>query len=109
MGKLANIINEMKGKNMEVLNFIKNYWTQIAFLISMLGAFFVFALNMIQATKCSLRNDILTIYDRCKDTKKITHYQLESLEHSAELYYKLRGNSFVKSLMERVKNFEIVD
>lgn len=94
---------------MEILNFVKSYWTQIIFLSGILVTFFVFAWNMIQATKCSLRNDILTIYDRCKETKKITHYQLESLEHSAELYFKLKGNSFVKSLMERVKNFEVVD
>ena len=34
---------------------------------------------MIEATKCSLRNDILEIYDRCKDSKKITKWQLESI------------------------------
>ncbi len=94
---------------MDIIEFIKDYWVQIMFVISILGAFVMFAINMIQATKCSLRNDILTIYDRCKDDKKITHYQLESLQHSAELYYKLKGNSFVKSLMNRVEEFEVID
>lgn len=62
-----------------------------------------------EATKCSLRNDILEIYDRCKDDKKITHYELESIQHSEELYFKLKGNSFVKDVVERVKNFELID
>lgn len=64
---------------------------------------------MIEGVKCSLRNDILTIYDRCKEDKKITHYELEAIQHSAELYFKLRGNSFVKDVVERTKNFELVD
>ena len=69
----------------------------------------VFIESMIYATKCSLRNDILTIYDRCKDDKTITKYQLEAINHSADIYFKLKGNSFVKDVVERVKKFELVD
>jgi len=64
---------------------------------------------MIQAVKCSLRNDILDIYDRCKETKQITHYQLEAIKHSFFLYKKLKGNSFVEDVVERVKQFELID
>lgn len=94
---------------MEVLQFIKEYWFLITFLSGVLITIFTFGKSMIEATKCSLRNDILTIYDRCKDDKKITHYQLESIQHSAEIYFKLKGNSFVKSLMKKVEAFEIID
>ena len=94
---------------MQFLQFIKDYWFLITFLGGILIAIFTFGKSMIEATKCSLRNDILTIYDRCKDDKKITHYQLESIQHSAEIYFKLKGNSFVKSLMKKVETFEVVD
>lgn len=94
---------------MEILNFIKNYWTQIVFLFGILGTFIVFALTMIKAIKCSLRNDILEIFDRCKDKEEITHYQLESIQHSSELYFKLKGNSFVKDIVKRVEKFKLVD
>ena len=94
---------------MEVLNFIKNYWTQIAFLVSILGAFFVFAFNMIQATKCSLRNDILTIYDRCKDSKTITRYQLLAIEYSYTIYKKLKGNSFIDDIINEIRTYEAGD
>ena len=94
---------------MQFLQFIIDYWFLITFLGGILIAIFTFGKSMIEATKCSLRNDILTIYDRCKDDKKITHYQLESIQHSAEIYFKLKGNSFVKSLMKKVETFEVID
>ena len=64
---------------------------------------------VIQALKCLLRNDILAIYDRCKDEKKITYWQLDSIEKSYKLYDFFRGNSFVKDLVERVRKFEVTD
>lgn len=94
---------------MQVLQFLKDYWFLITFLGGIIITIFVFGKSMIEATKCSLRNDILTIYDRCKEEKKITHYQLESIQHSAEIYFKLKGNSFVKSLMKKVETFEVID
>lgn len=94
---------------MEVINFIKEYWVLITFVGGVLSAFFVFIKSVIEAIKCSLRNDILTIYDRCKDEKKITHYQLEAIHHSAEIYFKLKGNSFVEDVVGRVDEFELID
>ncbi len=95
---------------MQILEFIKNYWVMITFFVGVIGTFFTFIFYMIQAIKCSLRNDILDIYDRAvAKGNKITHYELEALTHSADVYFKLKGNSFVKALMEKVKNFEIID
>lgn len=89
--------------------FVKEYWVQIVFVCTFLIAFYKYIKAMIQATKCSLRNDILSIYDRCKDSKKITKYQLESIEYSYEQYKALRGNSFIENLVEQVEKFEIID
>lgn len=91
---------------MQIINFIEEHWALLGVAVS----FFVFAWNMIQATKCSLRNDILSIYENAKTRgDKITRWELEAIEHSAEVYFKLRGNSFVKSILDRVKKFEIID
>ena len=94
---------------MKYINFIKDYWVLIVFLFGSISTFYMFAKNMIESTKCSLRNDILEIYDRCKNDKKITHYQLESIKYSYELYKKLKGNSFVEDVVDRVKKFELID
>lgn len=94
---------------MEAINFIKDYWVLITFFVGVISAFFVFIFYMIQATKCSLRNDILDIYDKCKEVGKITHYQLEAIKYSSKIYFKLKGNSFVEDVVERVKQFELID
>jgi hypothetical protein len=94
---------------MEILSFIEQHWKFISFLIGEIGFLLVFAYSMIQAVKCLLRNDILAIYDRCKDKEEITYWQLDSLEKSFKLYEFFKGNSFVKDLMEKVRKFEIVD
>lgn len=95
---------------MQIINFIKDYWVLITFLASVIGAFFIFITHMIEAVKCSLRNDILDIYDRAVARgKKITLYELEAISHSSEVYFKLKGNSFVKNVIEEIKNFEKLD
>lgn len=71
--------------------------------------FYKFAKAMIESVKCSLRNDILEIYDRCKDKKQITKYQLESIEYSFKLYKALKGNSFVDAIHQKVQKYEIID
>lgn len=91
------------------MQIIKAYWVQIAFICTFLGGLYKFGKAMIEATKCSLRNDILEIYDRCKEKKQITKWQLESIEYSYKQYKMLKGNSFVENLYERIKNFEIID
>ena len=91
------------------MEFIRIYWVQIVFLAGVVVSVFTVCRLTIEASKCSLRNDILDIYDRCKNTKQITHYQLESLEYSAQLYKRLKGNSFVEEIVERTKDFELID
>lgn len=91
------------------MKFISEYWTQIVFLIGTFGSILTFIFITIEGVKCSLRNDILQIYDLCKDEKKITAFQYEALLKSAELYFKLRGNSFVKEIVNIIKSWEVID
>jgi len=89
--------------------FIQEYWGQIIFLLTLISALSTFIYITIQGVKCSLRNDILTIYDNCKEEKKITYYELEAIMLSADLYFKLKGNSFVQAIIEKIKNFEVIE
>ena len=93
----------------ELMNFVEEHWKLVSFVFSEVGFFIAFAIAIIQALKCLLRNDILAIYDRCKDEKRITKWQFESIMKSYKLYKFFRGNSFVENLVERVKGFEIID
>jgi hypothetical protein len=97
------------GDKVEILDFLKEYWVLITFFLGELGVIWGFVKNINKSTKCTLRNDILDIYDRCKEQKKITRYQLQSLMYSYERYKKLKGNSFVEEIVERVRDFEEVE
>jgi len=91
---------------MKVLEFIKNYWTQILFIITIITGFIKVILSNREATKCSLRNDILQIYYECKDKKEISLYQLQAIEMSYTLYKKLKGNSFVDDILKEIKDYK---
>lgn len=90
---------------MEIVKFVKEYWTQLFFFFSMLGIVKAF----IEATKCSLRNDMLMIWDICSPKGKITKYQLESFMASRDLYYKLHGDGFIHAIDTKIQKFEIID
>lgn len=94
---------------MEVIDFIKEYWVLITFCVGEIGALVVFFKFAIKAIKCSLRNDMLDIYDRCKTEKKITRYQLQSFNYSYDLYKRLKGNSFITEIKEKISKFEELD
>lgn len=93
---------------MVILDFLKTYWVLITFFFGEIAVLFAFAKYIVEAVKCLLRNDILNIYDRCKDSKKITRYQLQSVHLSYAIYKKLKGNSFIDEIMSEIKEFEIV-
>lgn len=87
------------------MKIIKEYWTQIIFFIGMVGMIKAF----VEATKCSLRNDMLMIWDLCSPKKQISKYQLESYMASRDLYFKLGGNGFIHTIDDKIQNFEVID
>lgn len=91
------------------MKIIYNYWTQIVFLMTVIGSFGAFILITIESVKCSLRNDILQIYEMCKKERRISAYQYEAILKSAELYFKLKGNSFVKNIVDKIKEWDVID
>lgn len=93
---------------MNIIDFIQQYWSLIMFVGALLLAIIKIILWTFEGVKCSLRNDILQIYDNCKKDKKISKYDLEAIELSSRLYFKLRGNSFVRDIVNEVKTFEII-
>lgn len=92
-----------------IIGFLKEYWVQIIFFAGEIGALLAFLKIICKSIKCSLRNDILNIYDRCEDKKQITRYQLQSINYSYDLYKKLHGNSFIDEIKEKISEFDLID
>ena len=94
---------------MEIIEFIKEYWVLITFFIAEIGVLYGVVRAIMKGIRCCLRNDILDIFDRCKEKKEITHYQLQSIKFSYDVYKKLKGNSFVDDIVKKVNEYKIID
>lgn len=94
---------------MEIINFIKEYWVLITFFIGEIGILIGFVSSIHRGIKCTLRNDIVEIYEDCKNKKEITKFQYETACLSFQEYKRLNGNSFVEKLMKDLETFRIVD
>lgn len=92
-----------------MIDFIKDYWTQIIFVLGVVASMYKLLKLQQEATKCSLRNDILSIYDYCKKNKRITKYQKQAVHYSKDLYDKNHGNSFVKAIVDEMDTWEVID
>lgn len=66
--------------------------------------------NLINGVKCQLRNDMLHIYYRYKEEKKIRQYELENFIYLYKAYKALHGNSFIdKIYKEVIGEWEVVE
>jgi len=60
------------------------------------------------ANRCLLRSKIVDIYYRYKECGKIRQYQRENLDLLYAGYKELGGNSFVDTIYETMKEWEVV-
>lgn len=91
------------------MEFVKEYWGMITFFVGEIAVLYAFLQSIKKGIKCCLRNDILDIFDRCKEKREITHYQLQSIKFSYDVYKKLKGNSFVDDIVKKVNEYKVID
>ena len=89
-----------------MINFIKDYWTQIIFILGFIIGFIKLEVAYREGTKCSLRNDILQIYNQYRSIKEIPLYDFEAISLSYGLYKKYKGNSFVDSIWQEIQTWK---
>ena len=58
--------------------------------------------------RCQLRNDMLQIYYKNKESKTIHQYEYESFVLLYEAYKALKGKSFIDKIYKEVQTWEIV-
>lgn len=89
-----------------MIKFITSYWTQIIFITGFIIGFVKLEIAYREGTKCSLRNDILQIYNQYRENKAIPLYDFEAMSLSYTLYKKYKGNSFVDSVWTEVQSWK---
>ena len=87
----------------------------IAIIISDVGviataayAAFVWGRRIIEGVRCQLRADILNIYYKCKDEKKIRQYEAEHFDKCYHAYKALKGNSFIDEIYNKAHAWEVI-
>ncbi len=63
---------------------------------------------VVEGIRCQLRTDMLRVYYRHKDDKRIRQYEKENFEHNFRAYTALGGNSFIVDIHNEVKRWEVV-
>ena len=81
---------------------------EISVLVATLVPVFVSIKKIATGTKCQLRSEMLRIYYRNHDEKKIRQYEYQNFVELHEAYKALKGNSFIDEIYEKIKDWEIV-
>lgn len=61
-----------------------------------------------EGLRCLLRSEIVSIYYRHRDDKKLKEYEYKNLEFCYKAYKALKGNSFVDHIHSEMQEWEII-
>ena len=64
--------------------------------------------KLVNATRCQLRSDMLSIYYNYCDDEAIPQYAYENFSYLYKAYKALRGNSFVDKIWRDIQDWEII-
>lgn len=60
-----------------------------------------------EGQRCLLRSEIVRIYYRHHDDRKLREYEFKNMEQCYEAYKALKGNSFIDRIHEEMKEWDI--
>lgn len=81
---------------------------EISVLIGVITPIIVLIKKIIDGQRCQLRTEMLQIYYKNKDTKKIHQFEKENFVLLYEAYKALKGNSFIDTIYVDVMKWETV-
>lgn len=64
--------------------------------------------HIAEGQKCLLRSDMLRMYYRHRDEKKIRQYEYENIVHEYAAYKALKGNSFMDKVYAEIESWEVI-
>ena len=82
--------------------------TEIGILIGVITPVIVCVNKIANGTKCQLRNEMLRIYYRHRESEEIRQYEYENFVLLYEAYKALKGNSFIDKIYKEVQTWSVV-
>ena len=81
---------------------------ELAALVVAITPVILAVMKISNGTKCQLRSEMLHIYYRHQDSKKIRQYEYENFVLLYEAYKALKGNSFIDKIYAEVEKWEVI-
>ena len=82
--------------------------SEIGVLASVILPIVVSSKKIANGTKCQLRSEMLRIYYRNHENKKIRQYEYQNFVELHGAYKALKGNSFIDKIYEEIRSWEII-
>ena len=82
--------------------------TEITILLGVIVPVIVLVRKIINGQRCQLRSEMLQIYYHNKDDKTIRQYEFENFIMLYDAYKALKGNSFIDTIYNEIKKWDIV-
>lgn len=64
--------------------------------------------DVIEGQKCLLRQDMLNIYYKHRESNTIRQYEYENFVYLYNAYKRLKGNSFIDKIYKEIQTWEVV-
>ena len=87
---------------------LKMIGSELAILIGAAIPAIVWISRIIEGLRCQLRADMLNIYYKNKDAKKIRQYEAEHFDKCYHAYKALKGNSFIDEIYNKAHTWEVI-
>jgi hypothetical protein len=87
---------------------VKMIGSDLAILIGAAIPAIVWLARIVEGQRCQLRADMLNIYYKYKDTKKIRQYEAEHFDKCYHAYKALKGNSFIDEIYKKAHTWEVI-
>ena len=87
---------------------VKMIASELVILVGAAIPVVVWALRIIEGQRCQLREAMLRIYYKNKDSQKISQYEAEHFDKCYHAYKALNGNSFIDEIYNKAHKWEVV-
>lgn len=87
---------------------VKMIGSELVILVSAAIPACVWLSKIVEGQRCQLRAEMLRIYYKCKDAKKIRQYDAEHFDKCYHAYKALKGNSFIDEIYKKAHTWEVI-
>ena len=80
---------------------------EFSVLVGVITPVVVMIIKIINGQRCQLRTEMLQIYYKNKEAKKMHQYEFENFDLLYKAYKALKGNSFIDKIKKEIETWDV--